>query len=498
MRGRDETSACGSVLKQHWVGRECAMISSGRWRSIIRMAFKFASRSHFFDGTCTATPTSYDASESSCHIRHTSALSCGDALRANTGTTTVQLKWKRVEYDPVVAAKFRVGSPETQRTRDLVHRPVDTFRFKYVYIPKGDCLLAQRSCVRNYGWRRLLMFTSALVNIGPERRLNIARLGDGSLANGTVFVEKGVYTWNQCVGDFRFNRFGRYSVDGRILNRPIATCLHDMKRYVWWRGRLCFTGYLNLSRQIHRYQNNEYSPLATPYDTCEWQGISSGWGFELVAGTPCQWLDLTRQRPWKKRQAKSELNPRGYICEGNPQLTARAKRPLFPSNGAPFAGRPLCNYTKGFMDNNQAEFRLPKPIGQFSAVTRRCGRGRREHGLARDCGWTVAYDAIECNPGAVVRLGVRHSKTELGLLPTLAARICESSRGLNGRSTQCEFADALASATVKPGMESVMTFTCPSARDDVETGGLVSVLVAKFAPWESRGEVKANVVVGWK
>ncbi|RIB05223.1 hypothetical protein C2G38_2281493 [Gigaspora rosea] len=93
-------------------------------------------------------------------------------------------------------------------------------------------------------------------------------------------------------------------------------------------------------------------------------------------------------------------------------------------------------------------------------------------------GFQVQDNTIECTPGENVTLGfyLQESKQT----PSVTVRICESSRVLG--STHCEYVYALANTIVELSSNesnpAKVTFKCPIARDNIETGGLYSILVA--------------------
>ena len=181
------------------------------------------------------------------------------------------------------------------------------------------------------------------------------------------------------------------------------------------------------------------------------------------------------------------------MCEGTPSLTARAKRPVFPPTemGPSVSSiRPICNYTDDYMVDNSFQTKVV-PYLRATVVTRRCQFAQRQHGLIRDCGWRVLSEARKCRAGALTTISVFHNGTRT---PSLAVRICDVSRRLGYISMRCEYADSLANSVAVPGKPTEITFACPAKRDDVEKGGLYSVLVTKYTPWESKRRIGPIVV----
>ena len=412
-----------------------------------------------------------------------------DALKVATGSVQLNIQWTRIPYTSAVAENFRVGNPETEGTRNLINQPFKKYRVVYKYFRPDDCIFRDNHCVRAFGWRRLLTFTTTAVNVAKQRYLNIARLGDNG--NNTLFVKKGVYQWDQCIRDFKHISFVNYDMDAVHLGSPLVTCIHDSYRYAAV-DRSAFALHLLklfthllklLSLLLISYQNHEYSPMTTHYDTCKWQGISSGWGFDLTAGTSCQWLDITRKLPGT---LTSTINPAGYLCEGVPQLTKdRPIAPVFPpiETGTSISGvRPICNYSTQYMDDNHFQAKLIR-FPRASVVSRPCASAQKQLGFHRDCGWTVIHEARRCKPGALVTISVAHQG--LRAFP-IGVRICDVSRNLGFISTRCEYVDGLASALVRPNDPTKIVFMCPDKRDDQEKGGFYSVMVSKFVPWETQ------------
>ena len=163
-----------------------------------------------------------------CHTKNDSPVSCLEALDAAAGSVKLDIRWTRIPYDPAVADQYRVGDPENEGTRNLVNKPFKNYRIVYKYFQRDDCLYRDNRCVRGYGWRRLLTFTTTAVNVAKQRYLNIARLYENG--NDTVFVEKGVYKWDSCINDFKHVSFADYNLDARRMNSPIVTCIHDSYR----------------------------------------------------------------------------------------------------------------------------------------------------------------------------------------------------------------------------------------------------------------------------
>lgn len=143
----------------------------------------------------------------------------------------MEILWTRVPYSKEIADVYRVGNPENEGTRNLKNVPFKGFRIRYKYFRKTDCAYEELKCVRGYGWRRVLTFTTTALNTAQQRYLNIARLGDK--ANDTVFVKKGIYKWSTCANGFKHQNFTQYRLDERKTIPPVVTCIHDTLRSVY-------------------------------------------------------------------------------------------------------------------------------------------------------------------------------------------------------------------------------------------------------------------------
>jgi hypothetical protein len=431
----------------------------------------------YFDSTCVPKNTTL-VGATKCHDRFNSKQTCLRAMQRSSGVTRLNIRWERIPYSADVADKYRVGGPKNV-SRDISNvRPSD-FNIVYKYIPEDSCLLRRNQCLQGSGWRRLLQWTTGMQHVGKFRFLNIARVT--SKPQDTPFVSNNLYTRDECFGDFEYSSFAQYQIDG-IDGRPLATCIHDSARTL----------------------NHEYSPMATRYDSCEWQGLSAGWSYEIPKGSPCQWVDITSVTDAEEKRLRSSLNPNSLICEGINQYTPKPKRPIWGETvTAKDTGveihRPECELIDEFASNNELTRRL-KPRARQSAVTTRCPRNSRPITFLRDCGWRVMYEQLTCKPGETTKITLSIDTTglnssEIQNLPTVTVRLCESSQALGGISTRCEYIDALGHANIAPTTSTILSFTCPDRRDDKEPGGMYSVLAAKYASFEVLDVLVPSVIV---
>ncbi|KAF0448457.1 lysyl oxidase-like protein 2/3/4 [Gigaspora margarita] len=383
---------------------------------------------------------------------------CADVLNQNVGSVNVTITWHRIPYTENIAKKYRFGN-HSSAFSDLVgvHKNlVEETRLAYRYHGRNSCELHEQ-CIGAPGWRRLLRFTTTSLNSG---------LTDIHIGNVTdpIYLYHGLFEWDNWHKHFHFLNYANYFY-GQAPGHKVGFCLQSS-----W-----------------RYFNTEYTSLNALYDTCAYQGISAGWGDDYRAGLACQWVDVTGL-PAQTALLGYVLNPDGFLCEGSlilnnafPWEPTNFTSALLwePTNFTTSYGYPVyrekCNFIKNWDANNYESiiYNLPNNL---SFVTEPCTRG--QSGPLRDCGFQVQDNTIECTSGENVTLGfyLRESKQT----PSVIVRICESSRVLG--STHCEYAYALANAIVElPSNElnpAKVTFQCPIARDNIETGGLYSILVA--------------------
>ena len=106
------------------------------------------------------------------------------------------------------------------------------------------------------------------------------------------------------------------------------------------------------------------------------------------------------------------------------------------------------------------------------------GVANQVFGPNRDCEFVAGTMMNQCTPGATVKL---LCEIDAKAMPQVV-RFCESSVKLQ-TGTACRIMDrpdfglansTLANVVVLPGTATKVTFTCPVARDEIETGGWYS------------------------
>jgi hypothetical protein len=164
-------------------------------------------------------------------------------------------------------------------------RTATTLSVEKRYFPLDDCAVRE-GCVRSAGWRTLLRFDVAVVNVGR---------GDLILGNPTQAPH--LYEWSPCHGHFHYRdliNYDIYNLNGQLILRGAkqAFCLRDNYPYL--------TG----------------APPSHGYD-CEYQGLTAGWEDVYDKSVDCQWIDVTGIRPGTYTMRASvnrnrKLNERNY------------------------------------------------------------------------------------------------------------------------------------------------------------------------------------------
>lgn len=405
----------------------------------------------FYDQECTVAPPD-------CHLTKPLPLEdCTGAIKNHVGHVDTQVHFERLAWDAKKADAARVEQVTNETGADLavIGEGLDNNHITYRYIPSDSCAIAE-GCVGGPGWRRLLQFDASVKNLG-KKALDIGDVDYFIDGTGTTLGDHHIYEYSACHHHYHFTHYGKftYGAGDEQTGQKKAFCLQSTARYA----------------------NNESSPLVNPYGSCAYQGIEAGWGDDYGAGLDCQWIDVTAvdtSNGSVTQPLAFRSNPDQFLCEGTPSLDAEGHPTFEPTTFKTAEGdpvdRPKCDFASGWDKNNfeQRDVTIP-PSGGL--VTAPCTRG--QVGPRRDCGFTEqqgAADLLTCTPGAEIALECS--------VPTMAdaqvLRVCERSAAL-GVGVACTFRDALANTTVAPGSTATVTLTCPAKRDDVETGGLVSL-----------------------
>jgi hypothetical protein len=244
----------------------------------------------------------------------------------------------------------------------------------------------------------------------------------------------------------------------------------------------------------NRYHNDELTPLAGTYQTCDYQGISSGWGDEYQFGISGQWVDITNVDTTQPHDLTYTMNPQRFLCEG--QTLDINNQPVDPTDLSDLVfdptslhdaqGKPIsrvrCQFAPNYAANNVAKVSVSQGPGGF--VNNACDRG--QVGPLRDCGFTPPGAVHSCTAGSMVRLRCKADESKQVL------RACEVSQSLR-TGIPCTYLNSAANKIIDEDGETV-TFTCPAVRDGtaVNAGGY-SLSHAPLVPGEPAAAVACSL-----
>ena len=393
--------------------------------------------------------------------------SCTQALRRHVGLVHTEMRFVRLPWNADLADQVRVGTPSEHARPDLqvIGSALHDNRIIYRYIPADSCAITE-GCVQGPGWRRLLLFTASIQNLGAQA------LVVGATDDSSPLRQHNVFEFSACHEHFHFRHYGHFTLGARTPQRTEG-------------GKRAFC-----VESTQRHFNNEFSPLAHPF-SCDNQGIQAGWGGDYIAGLECQWIDITNVAippGGIMRPLTFEVNPDRFLCEGTPRTDADGNLLFAPTEFTTETGepvdRPLCDFAPHWQANNKkARLVTLPPTGSF--VTQPCTRS--QSGPLRDCGFTPQHTALACAPGQAAPL---RCATDEGK-PMQVVRVCETSNVL-GTGVACVYQEALANAIV--GQEATLVpFTCPAARDALEPGGQASFYAAPVSHTDAAAFVHCSV-----
>lgn len=516
-----------------------------------------------FDDKCKKSTDDLDFT--SCHLVNKATLDCKEAMRDTMGVQEVAMRFERVPYDLAIADKVRyerwqwyrpsLNTSRTQRWRIPLSRfpnltplasAMHENRVEYRYIKPDDCITRVPGCVSGTGWRRLLTFSTAMVNdgagpfvLGPPNNPNLLNSGTvGLFTCPHPLADIGLFT------DYRYRFYGSARVDGEKLeSRIMAPCIEGTSRYL----------------------NTEDSPINSRFSCNNW-GLEVGWTSEYPQGQVCQWIDITDEWIEPNNYLRFHLNPENLMCEGNSNpgedgLPTYKTEPMNPDDlpsvltkpWVPPTTKPDIDTEDGSVDTedgssdsssddasssaaatddssssssadaqasdapapavddrlkvyptvctNNSMWDLDNEVLVTPQVRIRSGGivtpcSHFYTGEYRDCGFTeLKLQNMTCVPGTTVNLRCTPtvyspSDSKLNdkiaqLIAPIVLRVCEASRVL-GMGLPCDYSDRLnVQSSLVHRENTVIKFTCPSARDAVETGGSYGIFIAPFSSGDS-------------
>jgi hypothetical protein len=408
---------------------------------------------YFFDQTCQVeTPAT-----SLCHVTAFPTQSCTDALTEDIGIVQPNMHFRRVAYDPELASDFRRGKTTSLTGPDLAADEEslrEENRVYYRYFTSSSCDVFYGT-ISSPGWKRLLTFSTNTRNDGSQP----IYIGDLTNPNNP-WLTSNVFEFGNCDQEWDFNFYVNFDYN----------TAHGVKR------AFCI-------EDTSRYHNDETTPLTGTYESCNFQGISPGWGDEYQFGISGQWVDVTNVDTTQPHELTYTLNPKQFLCEG--QTLDVNNQPVDPTNLSALVfdttsltdaqGNPIsrirCNFSSNYAANNVGQVSVSQGPGGF--VNNPCDRG--QVGPLRDCGFTPPSNAYSCPAGSKVKLSCKTGGSKQVL------RVCEVSQML-GVGIPCTYLNS-ASDTIIDGDSETVTFSCPAVRDATVAGtGGYSVSNAPLAP----------------
>ncbi len=413
----------------------------------------------FFDDTCTP-----GLSNDGCHVTDPApSVSCIEALAGAVGTSHVDITFTRAGWSEARANEVRVGEVVDGGAQLAAKvTALEDNRVVHRYFAADSCAVTS-GCVGGPGWRRLLMFSTAVHNVGSED----AFVGDVT-PTGESFKNR-LVSDATCAGEVQFNHWAKFTfgASGEILGSRVNTCIDSTVRHL----------------------NTEKTAITHPY-TCEFQGTAAGWGTDDFAGLDCQWVDITPLNTdplGLTAQLTFTVNPDQLLCEG--ELVTD------PDGGPQYEGT---NFTNAAGENESAlECRTRDDAANDNRVTQAVSVPARggsvttpcadlQVGEKRDCDFANLGIPRACVPGEQVAMTCTGATAD----NPAVVRVCESSTLLGALS--CKYRDALGTGVVA-GTAPTITYTCPAARDATEVGGLANLLIAPVVPGDDVSGVICSV-----
>jgi hypothetical protein len=434
---------------------------------------------YMYGGWCTKTNQAPAGSTNPtckyCHCSYPRPIyDCDDALNRFSGRVVTTITFTRLAWDQATANAYRFenGHAPVTTGSNIVGWTEDLKKQQeiYRYFAPNDCALKEQ-CVAASGWRKVLMFHATDYNSG-YKPMHIGAIPDYDGTNPVV--NHGMFLYSHCHNHYHFNYYANFSWDG-----PMGSAGDAQKR------GFCLISY-------YRLVNSEWSPLVNPYGFCSFQGIASGWADIYSIGIPCQWKDITAITAPQTGQLKARVNTAGMLCEGTQICENDAQTPRFEPTGLTTCsevGSPEscsdvskfeCTESAGTLDDNTDQVdSFVAGAGASYVTNSNAAQALYTIGPLRDTEWRKLGNnqMLACTPGAVKTLscsisnqGNSHSREPQ------VVRVCESSRAL-GVGLACRYNESLANVIIDQVAPAAVTvsFTCPAARDAVETGGVYSL-----------------------
>jgi hypothetical protein len=436
---------------------------------------------YFFDETCGGeAPYDFDGGCNQCHCTVPVMENCRSVLGKTTGKTSVNLKFTRVALNMTLVNQIEAlatyqftstaGADMLGSIPSLNHNYVI-----YKYLTEDSC--TQLECNGGgFGWRRLFYFDAVHVNVGTKP-LEIGFLvylqNDASSFDPLLFHN--LYYWDTCHQHPHFTGYAEYKL-GNTLGHKQGFCI------------------MATGREI----NARWSPIVNQNYDCLHQGITQGWSDAYNAGIPCQWVDVTALNTNNNPVTQNlvmDSNHKNWLCEGVVNRDANGNVIWVPTGEFTSTGQPIekqsCTTTPGALNNNHDVVSATIPTKGKGLITQACKEVNHYLGPNRDCELAIRSQTNACSAGNTVTL----SCTVGANAKSQVLRVCEASVALQA-GTACRFNDdfTLANVIVSPGAATQVSFTCPSARDAGEPGGLFATYSGPVWNFDSLSSISCSVV----
>ncbi|KAI8810250.1 hypothetical protein BJ742DRAFT_801150 [Cladochytrium replicatum] len=428
----------------------------------------------YFDDTCTKD--AYDPKQpcTTCHCTSEAEYDCAEALQKFVGASDVILWYERVAWNEPLAQKYEslneyeykeeaVGGDLLGYIEGMEHNLII-----YRYFKDGSC--ERKECITETGWRKLILFDSIHVNVGSEQVL-LGEIkyesGDPSSFNQSLYHNS--YYWDPCHNHPHFAGYSTFEYAGSNFGHKQGFCIQATNRVI----------------------NDRRTPMNSPFQTCNYQGVTEGWGDNYNVGIPCQWVDITDSASLAGPATLNLTqigNPFNWLCEGQ-VIYDNSSAPEWQFSGNytvappwPESNLPIdvykCKTSPGALNDNVDNVPVFDPAPGNGLLTQECDGtstqlGSQIYGPKRDCGFTPGDLFTSCGtPGQQVSWSC--SLADKTAAPQVL-RVCESSVALK-TGTACRFLDdyTLANVIVTADAPVDVSFTCTKARDPKETGGYIS------------------------
>jgi hypothetical protein len=436
---------------------------------------------NYFDETCGPEgPYNFDGGCNQCHCTVTVSESCRSVLGKTTGKSSTTIMYTRIPVNMTLVNQIEalVAFPFTTTFGADMVASIPSMNHNYVvykYLSQDSCEMLECNG-GGFGWRRLLYFDAVHINAGTKP-LEIGEIiyleNDPNSFDPLLFHN--LYYWDTCHQHPHFTGYAEYHY-GTTPGHKQGFCIMATGREV----------------------NARWSPITNANFDCLHQGIQNGWSDAYNAGIPCQWIDVTDIDTSKKAVTKAlvmDSNHKNWLCEGNLNKDANGQPIWIPTGEFTATGQSIekqsCSTSPGALNNNHDEVQASVPKDGEGLITQACRDVDHSLGPKRDCEYVVRSQGVSCTPGATVSLSCSVS----GNAKSQILRVCESSRAL-GAGTACRFNDAftLSNSVISPGAATVVSFTCPSARDSIEIGGNYATYAGPAWNKDAPAAINCNVV----